>query len=520
MASHFKFHDGLDEVVPFNARYAYPTQANRAWKQTIKIPTINGNSFRPQGANPQITLPAQGYLNTRNTFLQFDATILQTPATPGPNPGDPPTINETAYNIRFQNNIQSVFNRMQLRYGSLSLEDLRETGPLIRILTDGAATNTVDNVDQNAIAEGIGGCYTTSASNGAPGMQNSVTLNSRVDGIQVANWKTNLVGAGSVRQRPIGMRDQTRTYLVQLPFGLFQQNKLIPLKWMASQLTVELTLAAVAACMCGEGNPTSLVGYELSNISLNAEILEFDGSYDAAILEGLRGQGVPLKFASWDTFVFTPASAANQTIQIPERNRSLKAIFCVQVPPAGFNVGNRAWDSHALLQSSANVNMGLDTKGGGFVNEYQWRIGGKYYPAQPVRCGDGTNSNGAAEAYREFQKALNIVGDYRLSTGQTPQRWCPATKLSSLWDWPSDNAALGAHDDDMQGPSSFVIALDMETSSGAEVSGMNGEEQNDINLTIRYDNTGPQSTQCQYLVYVYHDALLILRENGAVELIK
>lgn len=523
MASHYKLYDGLNEVVPFSARYTYPTQANRAWKQNIKIPTTNGQKFYPGGSNPQITLPAQGYLNTRNTFVSFDMTITGTDAT---------------HNIHFLNNIQSAFNRMQLRYGSLSLEDLRETGPLTRILTDHATTNFQGIVDQTSVTEGIGGCFpvaqvgekpptTTTIPGGDDADPDSIATlaagslwmaNTRVHMVQANNLNTSAMPQGAA-----GIYDGTRRYQFQLPFGLFQQNKLLPLKWMASQLTVELSLANVQNCMSSEG-PLTAASYEITNLVLNAELMEFDGSYDAAFLEGLRGDGVPIKFASWDTFIYTPSGGESQTLQIPERNRSLKAAFCVMTPPATTgSTAKRCWDSNALLQSGTGVSPTADKYGEGHVVDYQWRIGGKYYPSQPVTCGSRTKSNGAAEAYLELQKALNIVGDYRLSTSITPARWCRFNGTSGLcvsspFDWSTDQGAIGGSTGDELGPSSFVIALDMETSAGAEVSGLNGEEQNDISLVVNYSSSQPQN--CRYLVYIYYDALLVLRENNLVELIK
>lgn len=63
---------------------------------------------------------------------------------------------------------------------------------------------------------------------------------------------------------------------------------------MASQLAIELTLENPDACLfvntvSGAGaNPT----YGVGNINLIPEILEFDASYDAMFLRGLREGGV------------------------------------------------------------------------------------------------------------------------------------------------------------------------------------------------------------------------------------
>lgn len=220
--------------------------------------------------------------------------------------------------------------------------------------------------------------------------------------------------------------------------------------------------------------------------------------------------------------MFTPAPSDKQTIMIPERNRSIKAAFCVQLPPrrpstAAVQGDNHLpWDSHAFLESSTNLDTNNGTATGSWLINYQWRVGGKYYPAQAVQCGDSSKSNGAVEAYTEFAKALNIVGDYRLSTAINTTRW-NKSMASTCVDWVGlENAAQSLIH--LSGPSAFVIAGDFETSNGEEVSGMNGEEQNDIALMIQY--SGAQNPMCSYDVFVYYDALLILRDNNLVELIK
>lgn len=285
--------------------------------------------------------------------------------------------------------------------------------------------------------------------------------------------------------------------------------------------------------MQGTNRPEVVTSYTLSNVFFNAELLEFDSSYDAAFLEGLRGGGVPIKFSSWNTYLNSPVPGSSQTIQIPERNRSIKALFTVMNPPPAI-----WYDSHAMLQSSGPGTPLQNTFPGavvqpvrmslckGHLRDFQYRIGGKYWPSTPVQCGE-VMSNGAAEAYIEFAKALNIVGDYRLHSGITPTRWSarynsPTQEYdySLLNDWQGREAISwdGLTEIVSNGPSMFVIAANLEATSGQEISGLNGEEQNDIQLNIHYDV--PQSSDARYITFVYYDALLVLRENNLVELIK
>lgn len=77
---------------------------------TPRIPPKNGSVFQP-GQVIRVEFPAQGYVNPLNTSFEFDVTLS--------------TYSVTANEIvRFQNNIQSLFSRVRLLYGSTPLEDM------------------------------------------------------------------------------------------------------------------------------------------------------------------------------------------------------------------------------------------------------------------------------------------------------------------------------------------------------------------------------------------------------------
>lgn len=60
MATHFKWYpDSNDVTIPFNARYSFPDQANKAIKMMPRIPPKTGDSYAP-GSQMRIDLPAQG----------------------------------------------------------------------------------------------------------------------------------------------------------------------------------------------------------------------------------------------------------------------------------------------------------------------------------------------------------------------------------------------------------------------------------------------------------------------------
>lgn len=276
MASHYRLYDGMGEVIPFNARYSYPTQANRSWKSLIKIPTKNGSEFKSkQSPTIRIELPAQAYMNTNSSFLQFDLEF---------------NVAATSTNCRLQNNAQSWIKRARWVYGSLVGEDIREYNVLVRMLTEGTGTNNTFIIDQTTLTEGVGGVRPVADANGAANF-----INVRSFDIQSAN-----PDFGTATVKPLScIQNGKRRYQVQLALGLFQQNKLLPLKWMSSQLAIELEMAHFDECVAHMGPATGTDYYTVSNVNFLADLVEFDGTYDAAFLEGLRTGGVPLKFASY-----------------------------------------------------------------------------------------------------------------------------------------------------------------------------------------------------------------------------
>lgn len=64
------------------------------------------------------------------------------------------------------------------------------------------------------------------------------------------------------------------------------------------------------------------------------------------------------------------------------------------------------------------------------------------------------------------------------------------------------------------GSSCFAMAIDLETSNGGEISGLNAEEQSDISLIARWNV--PQASGFIFDVYTYIDSMIVLRENNVI----
>ena len=343
-------------------------------------------------------LPAQGYLNTANTVLVFDVTLSYTPVT-----------NDGSI-IRFQNNIQSIFDNVRLMYGSTPLEQILGYNQLVRSLTEWTTNGTTD---QASCADGIA-TKTPRTSGSTQGgfvtLANEYNYNyGEVNGRQVmhgisqqiygdtdtvdspglggSGWGAmpdgEIYGNGTTPTGPITV---TRRYAVQLNLGLFQQGKLLPIKYMASQLAIEIQPAPAIDCIlwhkgfkitdddgpvAEEAFGSTAPTYSISNVALLPEILEFDSTYDATFLQGLK-QGVPILFSSWNTFYNSLNNQTGASINIPERNRSIKSIFTLQTRQQK----TITEDAHASFFTSYCEGTYTNLKGGP-LQQYQYRIGGR-----------------------------------------------------------------------------------------------------------------------------------------------
>lgn len=223
--------------------------------------------------------------------------------------------------IWMQNNIQSIFQRVRLMYGSTPLEDIIGYGVVVRALTEWTSTDQTSSIDQTSISEGIGG-FITGGVNSNPNPNTVPVAPANIGPVHVRNayiqgtdnWGGTNGLTGSVNgfgnvpnfynpnSHSFTGPQSTRRYQINFALGLFTQDKLIPTKFMASQLAIEFTLSNAAACMIaipqvvtGQAAPASSPAptYNVSNVNLIPEILEFDASYGKSFYFSNRRCNVP-----------------------------------------------------------------------------------------------------------------------------------------------------------------------------------------------------------------------------------
>jgi len=298
--------------------------------------------------------------------------------------------------------IQSLFSRVRLLYGSTPLEDIPNYNVIVRAMTEWTASDAL-GPDQTSITDGIGGInpavsgavYTGSSTGGAGtifgtgvGIFSMANVRQKyIHGIDTRGTAADVgtaSGFGSVPNGPTANTEAATTkavlgtnpvrrYQVQLALGMLTQEKLIPTKFMASQLAIEITLAQPADCMYlnvnGTTGSTTAPTYQLTNMNLIPEILEFDASYDESFLQGLQNGGVPIKFSTWNNYRFSNGLSSTANLQIQERSRSVKAIFALQRRENG----DLTKDNGAFFFNTDDT----ATTAGTTLQDFQFRIGGR-----------------------------------------------------------------------------------------------------------------------------------------------
>lgn len=544
-ASTFLFHPLMNEVVPYNANYEFPSQATRSLKRTIKITPKNNVSSYVSGTTIRFEFPASGYLNPTKTYLAFncrsritggtfaagtDQLITNmTPTVTAGNSSSSMLTQLASGGFAFQQNIASIFRRVRVLYGSLVLEDIQDYNVLQRMLVDTLLPSGT-GLSDTCMMQGIGGF--------------DVYDPNTVQGNRFNYHSDTAVNAVGTNFGTVGHR-----YAIPINTGVFQQKRLIPLKFMSSQLAIELEVAEAVDCqfwLRGSGGSPSVptaAQTEIGLAEINAELLEFDSEFDRAVFTGL-GSGLAIPFQSWHMTSQNIASATAVTVNIQESSRSVRYALAALTDD---NYRTLYTDAHIFWPGLANgtpvttsaAGLALNTagatsnlvwnSGGGTGNigtiyntllqQYQWRLGGVYYPSQPVPAFGGTGSSlqpgtsidanysdPPVEPYLELMKVFdNQFGAKGGYFGESNQGYFGARRVNAT----ATTKLL---------TSNFVIGVDFLTDRGDIIGGINAEEQNDMQITLNF--TGTTSGTAKVLrICVCFDNIMILGESNNMVLV-
>jgi hypothetical protein len=508
-----------------NAIYEKPFYKQPATKTTLRVPAIGGTTFVP-GQTFQIVFPETGYLNPETTTLAFDVTIYGYAS-----------INTTTRSwwLYFQNDIKSIFKSLRLWYGSELIENVPEYAFFCRQLTE-LTTDSTTAICNNSIFEGIA---STNYATTVAGTTTATCSNLNARLLLHGQYHINSTATGLVSPSRIETSSTstcTKRYQITFPFGLFGQKKLIPLKWLANQLVLELVLAPEEECMMGNANvngsssvPSQTPTYTVSNVQMIAETMEFDSSYDEIFLNALKTEGIPIQISTVN-YISKPVDSAVVEMYIPEKSRSLKNLF-VFLKRVRATIGNDFGASYSDVKPAV-------------LEYYQTRIGNRFYPSSPVICTTIPGfRTGNCEPFLELKKSLYKMNtDFNASVNG--MNWAKPAITGIVWPGPplpstiygADDGSLYSIDNDAQGfpgtiwnvvapaqrvnpgSSVFCMATNLELSGGIEISGLNAEEQQPIIFTCKWSSPVPSGFELG--AYTEVDKILIMRENNVLEIVE
>lgn len=547
------WHQNVNVVTPWNATYSFPSQATQSRKQIVKVIPTTGTTYNPDSGSNRVifNFPSDGYWNPMNSAISFKlrfldssntaesvvrASVTQTGGTITASAnlnayvgkkcilhlpsGDLETYLSTATNVgasvctfvdsvltdaqvdsligtstvyleiypnesRLQpEGVHGLIYRYRAIYGGAPLEDIPEYAKLARCLSEAGVS--------------------VGHSNSAGAMHDGTYLPSFAKNDSLIGV-ANAIGAGGTAtvQELLAVKgpaclsllrdsDGYRQYTFNLFAGLTRSSKLIPLKWMAAQFSIELELHRAASAIL---STSSTARYEISDVCWIMELHEFDSMYDMTFKQGMDTMGIPIKFTSYSHQQKPLTSSSDYSLM--ERARSLKSALAI-VADSGATADPRQ-DSNVMYH-----NVGASRASGTFtlgtkctISEFQWRIGGRYMPAQKIEC-----RYGAAEAYLELAKTMNTLGDYTFSGRIVPDDWSADL---------SQRQTAGEK---------FIMACEFENTDvfPNTISGLNAENQSDINLYIGTSNASVASGKTLH-VFTARDNLLIVRNGHLVDLV-
>ena len=495
----------MNEVVPYNATYEFPSQATRSTKRTIKMSPKNNASSYVSGSTIRFEFPASGYLNPANTYLSFNCRAKVTSGS---------FVNGVTIpgGFEFQNNIASIFRRVRVLYGSLVLEDIQDYNILQRLFSD-LLTKSGTSVSDNSIYQGIG--RTTRNTTLQIGKDTGMTDRHNYHTLETSpQAETGTTG---------------RRYSIPINTGVFQQRRLLPLKFMSSQLQIEFELAEAVDSqiwVIGTGGSQAVPTGTQTEVGLpeiTAELLEFDAEFDAAVFTGLS-RGLAIPFQSWHMTSQNIQPGTNFMINIQESSRSVRYALAALTDDSYRTIRK---DAHQFLagmnatQDDATTTTPDSTAvvQNSLIDSYQWRLGGTYYPSQPVPV---YGSNGGAlvsassidsfyadpptESYAELMKVFDnqfarnqFFGDIDYGFyGQKKNTNVPTNTLQT---------------------ETYAMGVDFLTDRGDVIGGINAEEQNDLMLLLKF-NSGATTGQAKVVrVAVCYDNIMILGESNNMVLV-
>lgn len=516
------FHKDVGIVAPWQATYSFPSQGTQVKKQIIKIQPQNGATFSPTGTRRiRFNLPSDGYLNCNNSAVRLRLTLKPggadadvtsyTGLVSAPTGAGVYTISLfTAAAGAAVSLTQDVYANRYIKLPGkrglykISANTIAGVCTATRCDFDG----TVQRVDSDAGYYGKVAVWTHYACLQKGGIHEvlrrykweygGLALEDMNEYGKLCRAQLEASVAGEIHDGSGNLLDASRSFQNDDPStavydvcfnmygGLARSSKLLPLKWMAAQNVIDLELAPFAESMLSTSTAST---YEITEVSYIAEIVEFDSVFDSGFYLAMRNMGIPIKFTSWHNQ--TRILNGSQDHAVHERARSLKNAMVIVADDTATMTKDRN-----LMYYDAGDTTSAAGAGASPMVSYQWRVGGRYLPAQPVDC-----TGKAVEAYLELAKTLNTYGSAEFSSAIRPKNWT-TTRFAEFAD----------------DGKSFIMATEFENTdvTPSTISGINTENQSDLSVKVNMTGVGAGKT---LHIFTSFDNLLIIRDGHLVDLV-
>jgi hypothetical protein len=333
--------------------------SKKANRKTIRIYPDNQTQVYngTLGNKIKFNFPARGFADMRNTMLNM--TLRST------------TIDQTG--VAFDNWIESVINKV--------------------IITLGDGSSVVEELQQYNL-------------NTVTKYKNEMSLN------YAGSLASDLLGFGTLAQRQTWAQSANGIqYSVPLKgSGLWSGNlKYLPMGIMSmagfnKSLVVEIQLEQPSNCMVKDVANVETLAYQMSNVYIQMELIECP-EYEEELMNAVKnGKTVAIPYVTsnyWNNSI-----QANQTgdmtfsiLQYNQFVHDIRSVF------TGSNAVNEDYTN--LWVRPANI------------QQYQYQINSKYYPAQPVELTLVSNANADLEKYKVFNKLKEYYNGSILSQSST-----------------------------------------------------------------------------------------------------
>ena len=259
-------------------------------------------------------------------------------------------------------------------------------------------------------------------------------------------------------------------------FGLFKQEKLIPLRYCPLQIELELVSSMTDAFVNNDG--THVANWDVTDIQCKLDLLTLDHSLENEYASHLlSGKSLPINFSTWNHTNQSTGNDKNFSAHISRSLTRLKSIFItLQTPNANAEHShnkhvNQFW--HPMI-TRRDAKYGFSAE-----HQVQVQIGSKLYPEYPI--------SGLAEAMSQLRKA---VGNHF---------YIPEWKYRGY---------------------NYIIGIDTEKVPGAGFTGIN--TKNGELLTINFKNcvnledvgTNTALIPSRVFAALHYDAVLNIKSEG------